>query len=130
MPKLLAFRERVPDGLAVLSDASRMALASGSVDVVTCIAVMHHLAGALPDQMMDEAFRVLRVGGRIVLLDAVMNRERKIGRMLWRLDRGAFPRTAEELREKLERRFCVTHWEQYAVYHEYAFGIGTKLDSH
>ena len=127
MPKLLSFRAKVPDGLAVLSDGSRMSLASGSADVVTCIAVTHHLSGALLDRVMDEAFRVLRAGGRIVLFDPVVNRERWIGQMLWRLDRGAYPRTAEELREKLERRFRVTHWERFAVYHEYALGIGTKL---
>jgi hypothetical protein len=48
------------------------------------------------------------------------------GRVLWRLDRGSYPRSAEELQEKLERKFKVIHWEKYSIYHEYVFGIGVR----
>jgi ubiquinone/menaquinone biosynthesis C-methylase UbiE len=126
MPKLKGFRSKVPGGFAVLSDASRMPIATGSVDVVLCMAVVHHLNDAMLDQVFEEAQRVLKVGGRLVLLDPVLNRERWLGRILWRLDRGSYPRTAEELRKKLEGGLKIVHWEQYAIYHEYVFGIGVR----
>jgi ubiquinone/menaquinone biosynthesis C-methylase UbiE len=126
MPKLRGFRSKVPAGLAVLSDASSMSIATGSADVVTCVALMHHLPDALLDQVFEEARRVLRVGGQLILLDPVINRERWVGRILWKLDRGSYPRSAEELRKKLESRFKVIHWERYAIYHEYVFGIGVR----
>jgi SAM-dependent methyltransferase len=126
MPKLEGFRSKVPGGLAVLSDATRMPIATGAVDVVMCMAVMHHLADAMLDQVLEEALRVLKVGGRLILLDPVLNRKRLAGRILWRLDRGTYPRTAEELRKKLEREFQVVHWEKFAIYHEYVFGIGVR----
>jgi SAM-dependent methyltransferase len=126
MPKLKGFRSKVPGGLAVLSDATRMPIASGSLDVVMCMAVLHHLADAMLNQVFDEALRVLRVGGHLIVLDPVLNRERWAGRVLWRLDRGSYPRKAEELREKLESRFKVIHWDRYAIYHEYVFGIGVR----
>jgi SAM-dependent methyltransferase len=126
MPKLQGFRSQEPAGLAVLSDATRMCISTGSADVVMCVAVMHHLTDAMLEQVFEEALRVLRVGGQLILLDAVLNRERWVGRILWRLDRGSYPRTAEELRRKLESRFRVVHWERYAIYHEYVFGIGIR----
>lgn len=126
MPKLQGFRSKVPDGLAVLSDATRMCIATGSADVVICMAVLHHLTDTMIDQVFEEALRVLRVGGQLILLDPVINRERWVGRILWRLDRGSYPRTAEELHIKLEGRFKVIHWEKYAIYHEYVFGIGVR----
>ena len=126
MPKLEGFRSRVPDGLAVLSDATQMPIATGVVDVVMCMAVAHHLTDGMLNQVFGEALRVLRVGGRRILLDPVLNRKLLAGRILWRLDRGSHPRTAEELRENLEGKFHVVHWEKFAIYHEYVFGIGVR----
>jgi ubiquinone/menaquinone biosynthesis C-methylase UbiE len=126
MPKLQGFRSKVPAGLAVLSDATRVCIASGSADVVMCVAIMHHLTDMMIDQVFEESLRILRSGGQLVLLDPVLNRERWAGRILWRLDRGSYPRTAEELRKKLEGRFKIIHWEKFAIYHEYIFGIGVR----
>jgi len=127
MPKLRGFRSKNPRGLAVLCDATRMGIATGSANVVVCIAVVHHLTDEMVEQTLDEALRVLKTEGKIVLLDAVMNRDRLAGRVLWKLDRGSYPRTAEQLREKLARRFRVVHWEKFAIYHEYVFAVGARL---
>src|SRR6266481_2879417 len=123
MPKLERFRSKVPGGLAVLSDATRMPLANGSVYVVMCMAVVHHLTDAMFDQVLGEALRVLKLGGHLILLDPVLNRERLAGRILWRLDRGSYPRTEQDLRKKLDSRVKIIHWEKFAIYHEYVFGI-------
>ena len=125
-PKLQGFRSKVPLGLAALSDATRMCIASGSADVVMCVAIMHHLTDMMIDQVFEESLRVLRSNGQLVLLDPVLNRERWMGRILWRLDRGSYPRTEEDLRTKLENRFKISHWERFAIYHEYVFGIGIR----
>ncbi|SRR6266849_4062360 len=126
MPKLRGFRSKVPAGLAVLSDATRMCIASGSADVVMCVALMHHLTDMMIDQVFEESLRIVRSGGQLVLLDPVLNRERWAGRILWRLDRGSYPRTEEDLRKKLESRFKIIHWEKFAIYHEYILGIGVR----
>ena len=126
MPKLKGFRSKVPSGFAVLSDATRMSIATESADVVTFIAVAHHLKDAMLDQVFEEALRILRVGGQLILLDPVLNRELLMGRILWRLDRGSYPRTGEELRKKMERRFKIVHWDKFAIYHEYILGIGVR----
>lgn len=127
LPKLEGFRSKVPGGFAVLSDATQMPIASGTADVVMCMAVAHHLTDTMLDQVLQEALRVLKVGGQLILLDPVLNRERLVGRILWRLDRGSHPRTEGELRKRLENRFALVHWEKFAIYHEYVFGIGARL---
>ena len=124
MPKLYGFRSKDPHGLAVLSDATHMSIAAGSADVVMCVGVTHHLTDTMIDLVFQESLRILRVGGKLILLDAVLDCHRWMGRILWRLDRGSYPRTEEDLRVKLESRFKIIYWEKFAVYHEYVFGIG------
>lgn len=126
MPKLKGFRSKVPDGFAVLSDAARMPIATESADVVICMALVHHLPDVVLDQVFAEVERVLKSDGKLILLDPILNRKRWIGRLLWRLDRGSFPRSAKELRERLELRYKIIHWEKFAIYHEYVLGIAVR----
>jgi ubiquinone/menaquinone biosynthesis C-methylase UbiE len=126
LPKLQGFRAKVPAGLAVLSDATHMSIATRCADAVVLVAVMHHLTDKMLDDIFQEALRVLKRDGRLIFLDPVLNRRRWMGRALWRLDRGSFPRTAQELHERLEARFKIVHWEKFAIYHEYVFGIGMR----
>jgi hypothetical protein len=62
----------------------------------------------------------------LILLDPVLNRRRLAGQLLWKFDRGSYPRTEEDLHKKLESRFKIIHWEKFAIYHEYVFGIGVR----
>ena len=78
------------------------------------------------EQAFDESRRVLRTNGHLLLFDAVLNRELCAGRLLWRLDRGSYPRTEVELREKFASKFKIIHWEKFVIYHEYVLGIGIR----
>lgn len=127
MPKLRGFRLKHKSGLGVLGDATRMPFGDACADLVVCMAVVHHLTDSMFDQLLQEAFRVLKTGGRVVLLDPVLNPKRWAGMVLWKLDRGSNPRTANELKSRLASRFEIAHWENYAVYHEYVLGIGVKI---
>jgi ubiquinone/menaquinone biosynthesis C-methylase UbiE len=126
MPKLAGFRRKVPKGLAVQGDATSMPILDGCADLVICKSVTHHLTDLMLEKALDESRRVLRVGGYLILLDAVLNRSRLAGQVLWRLDRGSYPRTGEKLYETLNSRFEVAHWEKFAIYHEYVLGIGVR----
>ena len=126
MPKLTGFRAKVTGGLAILGDATAMPISDACADVVICKSVSHHLTDQQLDQAMDESRRVLRSGGHMVLFDAVLNRQRLAGVALWKLDRGSYPRPDQELHEKFQKRFRVSRWEKFAVYHEYVLGIGVR----
>ena len=126
LPKLASYRSKVPSGLAVLGDATSMPIIGCCADMVICKSVTHHFSDLMLERALDESWRVLRAGGHIVLLDAVINRRRLAGRVLWKFDRGSNPRTEEDLRQRLDSRFRIIHWEKFAIYHEYVFGIGVR----
>jgi ubiquinone/menaquinone biosynthesis C-methylase UbiE len=126
LPKLMDFRSKIPGGLAILGDATSMPIMDCCADMVICKSVTHHLTGSMLEKALDESRRVLRAGGHIILLDAVLNRQRFAGQVLWRLDRGSCPRAEEDLHKRIESRFKIIHWEKFAIYHEYIFGIGVR----
>ena len=53
----------------VNAGAQDMPFADSSFDVVVSRLVMHHLPGDLKNRAVEEAFRVLRSGGRLVIAD-------------------------------------------------------------
>jgi ubiquinone/menaquinone biosynthesis C-methylase UbiE len=124
--KLQGFRTKYPTGLALLSDATQVSLKSESVDVVLCVFVAHHIPDALLAQLIDESARVLKDKGRLVLVDALWAPARQVGRLLWKYDRGSHPRTAKALQSAITRQYSITHWERFAVYHEYLLCVATK----
>lgn len=50
--------------------AQELPLPDASFDVVTCTFVMHHIAEPYRDTALEEMWRVLRPGGRLLLADA------------------------------------------------------------
>ncbi len=113
-------------GFRFLGDATSMPIIDCCADMVICKSVTHHLTDLMLERALDESQRVLRSGGHMILLDAVLNQRRLAGRVLWSLDRGSHPRSEHELQQKLKDRFKVIHWETFAIYHEYILGIGIR----
>ncbi len=103
----------------LLADATCMPIQSRSVDVVTCIAVTHHLKDDQIEEFLRESARVLRTNGSLILMDAILKPTRLPGRILWALDRGAHPRPEAVLRQAIERHFSIERWDRFAIYHEY-----------
>jgi ubiquinone/menaquinone biosynthesis C-methylase UbiE len=126
--KLQGFRGKFPKGLGIWGDAANLPISSGSVDTVICMFVAHHLDDELLPRVLSEVERTLRAGGRVILLDPVMDMRRIAGRILWKLDRGSFPRTPAILKSVLEQRFALVHWDQFAVWHGYILGVGRKRE--
>ena len=114
-------------GDALQADALKLPLASHSVDVVLCTAVAHHISGNFIDSFFAECGRIIRPGGFFIFLDPIWNPVKRIGRLLWRYDRGSFPRTAETLFELLDRHFQIQYWERFSILHEYYISIGKRV---
>jgi ubiquinone/menaquinone biosynthesis C-methylase UbiE len=109
----------------LLADAAHIPLQDGSVCAILCVAVAHHLAAALLESLLSESARVLESTGTFVFLDPVDQPRRWIGRLLWRYDRGCYPRSASELRKAISRHFRITDIQMFSVYHEYYFCTGS-----
>jgi len=124
--KLAGFLARNPRGIALQGDATQLPIADASLDVVLCNSVTHHLADELLERMIAEAARVLKPGGRLILTDAVWARGRWAGRVIWRYDRGSFPRTAEVLKNLIGSHLSIERWEHFAVWHEYVICVAHR----
>jgi ubiquinone/menaquinone biosynthesis C-methylase UbiE len=125
MPKLRRCAKKAP-GSALLGDATQMPIQSGSIDVVTAVFVTHHLTDGQFEEMLRESARVMKPQGLLILMDPVWKPSRLPGRVLWALDRGAWPRTGVELHAVLERHFRIEQWNCFAIYHEYIIGVCSK----
>jgi SAM-dependent methyltransferase len=101
---------------------------SAFLDVVMCRAVSHHLTDEQVDALLAQCARVLAPGGVLVFMDAVRS-GRLPGRLLWRLDRGSFPRPQPELEAALSARFDIIHAEEFAIWHRYLLWVGTPIVS-
>ena len=121
--KLAGFKARQRTGVPVLGDASRLPLPDARADLVICSALTHHLPDEVLDGFIRETVRVLKPDGRFVLLDAVWEPLHPTGRLLWRYDRGSFPRSASQLRKALEVHGQIVWWEQYIILHRYVIAV-------
>lgn len=122
--KIQGFVQKNPGERGVVADATRMPLPDASVDAIILMFVAHHLADDLLDAFMREAVRVLRPDGHLVFADPLWEPGRWAGRVLWKYDRGSFPRTSAALRGALAKHFEITHWEEFAVWHAYVLAVG------
>ncbi|MGE0719287.1 MAG: class I SAM-dependent methyltransferase [Alphaproteobacteria bacterium] len=78
-PYLAAARRTLADRRAVLlaqAAAERLPLPDRSVDVVTCVYLLHELPPGIRRRVAAEIGRVLRPGGRLILVDSLQTGDR------------------------------------------------------
>ncbi|MBI5927705.1 MAG: class I SAM-dependent methyltransferase [Chloroflexi bacterium] len=121
--KLKGFREKYPTDFGLLGNATQVPLQSQSVDLVLCTAVSHHIPNEFLTAFFSEAMRILKPDGRFVFMDAVWNPQRPISRLLWRYDRGSYPRPLETLQGLLEQQGKILHHENFSIYHTYLIAV-------
>jgi SAM-dependent methyltransferase len=118
--KLEGLKAKWPDAMGVIADATALPFQNASIDFAVCVAVTHHLPDDALRALLGELARVL--GETLVLMDAVLCPSR-LGRLLWRYDRGSHPRSAEALLSMVEKRFDLESVERYRKYHDYLFCV-------
>lgn len=126
--KIGGFVRAGPRDGALLGDAARVPIRTGSLDAVLCTAVSHHLPDDALDAFVGESARILRPSGTLVFLDAVWRPRRLPSRLLWAFDRGSHPRTREHLVAVLDAQFDATVADGFAILHEYVLYAGTPRD--
>jgi SAM-dependent methyltransferase len=125
--KLAAFRRKRLRGTPLCGDATHLPLRSGSLDLVVCKNVCHHLTDHDVPGLFRECARVLKAEGQMLFIDAVHAPERWRSRVLWRYDRGSHPRTIETLRQAMAAEFHITHSEVFTIHHRYVINAGTPI---
>ncbi len=120
--KLRNFKKKLPSVLATLGDATQIGLKDKSVDYVFCIALSHHLSDLELPLLLAEIARIVKQ--KLIFLDAVEYKESMISNLLWKGDRGNYPRSAEMICSVIERWFELEGIEHYAIYHRYLLCVG------
>jgi ubiquinone/menaquinone biosynthesis C-methylase UbiE len=120
--KLGLLRKRWPDVETLHADAAEIPLPSGSVDCSVCINVAHHLTDEQLSRVVAELARVSR---RLVFVDPLRRSDSRVSKLLWRYDRGAQPRSRDELHDALARAFDLSFETSYRVLHTYVLCVGS-----
>lgn len=126
--KLHGFLSKHPRDIPLLGDATRVPLKPDSVDVVHCTAVSHHIPDETLPSLFIEGVRPLKPGGRFIFLDAVWAPSRWTGRLLWKYDRGSYPRSEETLKRLIGGQCEIVHWQVFRVFHTYVLCVATKVE--
>lgn len=122
---LLALRRRNQASIAVAGDASRLPFQDAAFELTLCVAVSHHLDDATLARVVSELSRV--TSRNLLFLDALRSDHRPLSRWLWRHDRGRNPRTLDELRASLERRFRLCEEQRFTIYHQYVLWVASPF---
>jgi ubiquinone/menaquinone biosynthesis C-methylase UbiE len=106
-----------PATLAIQADATRMCLQNKSVDFAICIALTHHLSDEQLPLLFQELSRVVK--DKLIFLDAIQSQGSLLSAILWKYDRGSYPRSAQVLEASLKQYFEIEIIEQYTIQHSY-----------
>ena len=117
--KLAGYVSKYEHGQAVFGDALRLPLQGDVANAVTLVAVSHHLTESELTIAFDEIARVLAPNGTFYFFDAILAPNRWLSRWLWRHDRGAHPRTSEQLLYHLSSHFRIVDTFEYSIWHRY-----------
>jgi SAM-dependent methyltransferase len=120
--KLDGYREKHPDGFAVLGSGTTLCFSDKSVDFALVVGVAHHLDDSGFSLLLEELARVIQ--RRLIFLDPVACRERAASNLLWRYDRGRFPRTPGCLHTAIDRKFQVNDIGELTILHRYTLCVG------
>jgi SAM-dependent methyltransferase len=115
--KLQRLESKVPGARRLLRSALDTGLDDEAVDWSVCVDVAHHLDDEQLPHLVTELARLTR--GRLVFVDPLWSQRPSLGRVLWRYDRGAHPRTADRLLQALQARFEIESVERFRAIHRY-----------
>lgn len=114
--KLARLTAKHPHASVVVGDATRLDFPPGRFDHALVVFLAHHLDDDGLERLVEGLRRV--VLGTVVFLDPLRSRSLR-SRLLWAIDRGSFPRSAEELLSAIGRGFTIEHEERFRILHAY-----------
>lgn len=124
--KLSGFSQKYPNDFKLCSDATRMGLKSASVDYVFCSSMSHHIHEDMLEKIFCDMHRALKQDGLLVFVDAVNIPEKKLNQFLWKLDRGEYPHTYDQLQGLIGKYFKVQNVQKFSIYYDYILIVARK----
>jgi len=110
---------------AIIGDATQSSFRDRSVDLAICVNVSHHLSDAQLSRVLGELARIVK--GKLILVDGLKAPGFLLSNILWRYDRGEYPRGKDTLASAVEQWFKVEWKELYCTYRPYLLCVATPL---
>jgi SAM-dependent methyltransferase len=122
--KLERFSAKHRNLTGVVASATELPFENGSFDYALCVNVAHHLPDADFELMLAELARV--TARKLVFVDP-LRVNRIASRLLWSIDRGSYPRSYDQLLERLSARFVSQQAEAITILHSYLLFVGAPI---
>ncbi len=119
MVKIEGYKTKFDQDYACLCDVTAPPIQSNSADIIFARNLLHHLTTEQMDEMFEAIPRLLKSNGTLVITEPLANSSRWIGRLLWRYDRGDYPKTIDMILERIKRSHTISHIEECTVLHDY-----------
>lgn len=123
---LLALKRSSPRAKAVGASIAALPFLDAAFPTAICVAVSHHLDEPTLRAGLAEIARV--TSDRFVFVDALRMKGRLLSSLLWRYDRGRFPRTREHLLAAIEEQFAIETVVEYRFLHCYLLCVAKPHD--
>jgi ubiquinone/menaquinone biosynthesis C-methylase UbiE len=103
-PAYIARATKLYGGGFLTMDATRLEFEDASFNLTLCVASFHHLDDSQASAVIRESFRVVRPGGQVHIIDAVIASDPRawLKRWVFENDRGRFQRTEQQMRRLAE----------------------------
>jgi SAM-dependent methyltransferase len=123
--KLARLEHKIPGARCLQRSATDTGLEEGAVDWTALITVAHHLSDGELEQAIAEMARVTR--HRMVFVDPLWTGRWGVERLMWRYDRGSYPRSMEALVDVLSAHFELERTVRYRMIQDYLLCIGRPV---
>lgn len=123
--KLLYLKRKLPDARCILRSAVDTGLKDDAVDWSVCVTVAHHLDDEQLPLVIAEMSRVTR--GSTLFVDALWTGKRGVQRLIWRYDRGYYPRSEDTLLHALRVDFHLEHVARFRMIQDYLLCVGQPI---
>jgi SAM-dependent methyltransferase len=123
--KLERLRAKHRDVERVVGSASALPFEDRAFDYTLCTNVAHHLSDTDFERLVAELGRV--TSRQLVFVDP-LRVDRVASRLLWRIDRGSYSRSHEQLVERLSSQSAPKHVEAFTILHRYLLFVGGRID--
>jgi ubiquinone/menaquinone biosynthesis C-methylase UbiE len=108
-----------------VADGMKIPFKARTFDFILLTAVTHHLPNNLLPVLFSEIQRVIKEGGFLLLYDPVISSKNLVGKMLYKLDLGKYPRSKSDLYDNLTQYFIPISTREMTIFHSYLIFNGT-----
>jgi len=88
--------QNISKGKFYQMDASKLDFKNQFFDMLLISSVLHHMDDQTCKNCFNEAFRVLKNNGKVIISEPIIDQNRIVSKILCKLDRGNYIRTPEE----------------------------------